>query len=1033
MKTLTNQKLKKYTYQVGGCLPADAPTYITRQADQDFYDGLKNGEFCYVLSARQMGKSSLLVRTMRHLEDEGFACAVIDLSSIGSTETTQKQLYAGIIRVLADKLGFKPHFDLKTWWQNHSLLSPAQHLNLFIEEVLLTRISQSIVIFIDESDALPQLAQDFFQVIRACYNQRSENAAYKRLTFGILGVSSLGDLMTDKKRTPFNIGRAIELNGFQLYEAMPLAQGMVTKKSTPENLMKTVLDWTGGQPFLTQKLCKIISESEFSQQVHERQEVSKGGTLSEGQELAYIEQLVKTKIVDDWESQDDPMHLRYIRDRIMYLEEGQYIGRLLGLYQQILSSKESKETEFFQKTQLTSPYTGIPADDSPEQLELRLSGLVVLRKSKLFVYNRIYEMIFDKDWCDRTIKELRPYAEDLRAWDVSGHQDDSRLLWGQALQDAKAWAEGKRLSDQDHHFLEACQNREKKTLANTVKLQRKRQFNWVLAILLTAAIAYSGQEYLTQKQALENAEIALQQKEQSLEKAKIASQQLALKNTEVALRQSERESILTVVKTLSDELVDELTQIPTILPRILERNIALWNKIHALLPENKRALQEKLSNLSRLGDNWLLLGETEKALVAYQQGIEILKKQVQNKPKNAWAKRNLLISFNTLGDAQLQLGNTQAALKAYQQSLEISEKIATEDPNGSQALHDLIVCLDNLGHVQLQRGNTQTALKAYQQSLEIRQQLNTEKDSQAPHDLSVSWDNIGHVQLQRSNLEMALNAYQKSFDLRERVADEQNSFQAQRDLSVSLDNIAQVRRQQGNIPAALKIYQQSLSKRQLLAIDEPLNYQIQRDLSVSWDNIGQVQLQLENTEAAINAYQKSLSIRETLADESKNFQAQHDLIDSFKKLGDVQLQLGNTVLALEAYQSSLRSSKPFAKNNPTNWNAQRDLMFSFDKIGDVQLERYNTVEALKAYHESLKISKEIVADDPENRKAQHDLLFNYYKRGQIQNSLQKQALALKAYQNALVIAEDLAARDADNQQAQKELTGLQGLVVKNLQ
>lgn len=50
-------------YHPGGTLPKESPTYVTRQADQEFYGGLVKGEFCYVLNARQMGKSSLQVRT----------------------------------------------------------------------------------------------------------------------------------------------------------------------------------------------------------------------------------------------------------------------------------------------------------------------------------------------------------------------------------------------------------------------------------------------------------------------------------------------------------------------------------------------------------------------------------------------------------------------------------------------------------------------------------------------------------------------------------------------------------------------------------------------------------------------------------------------------------------------------------------------------------------------------------------------------------------------------------------------------------
>jgi WD40 repeat protein len=369
------QETRRSFFTVGGTLPANAPSYVERKADVDLFTHLMEGQFCYVLTSRQVGKSSLMVRTAIRLREAGRRVAVLDLTKVGMNLSAE-QWYDGLLVQLGREFDLEDELD--DFWSSTDAavqrMGPMQRWMTALRKVILPSVPGHLVIFIDEIDAvrgLPFATDEFFAGIRQVYNNRTEEPELNRLTFCLIGVATPADLIRNVSTTPFNIGNRVVLTDFTEREAEPLIHGLGREPVLGFRLLRRILWWTNGHPYLTQRLCAAVAADPKVKSPKDVDRVCDDLFLS-----------ARARESDD--------NLLFVRERILRKRSDAELSGLLDLYGLIHAGKQ------------------VAADDNNPLIDiLRLAGLVAVRENRLVVRNRIYNHVFD----DRWIRMNMPDAE----------------------------------------------------------------------------------------------------------------------------------------------------------------------------------------------------------------------------------------------------------------------------------------------------------------------------------------------------------------------------------------------------------------------------------------------------------------------------------------------------------------------------------------------------------------------------------------------------------------------------------------------
>ena len=243
----------------GGGLDVDDPWYISRDSDASALRIIsQQGVTLVIKGSRQMGKTSLLVRTLSVAMDLGKRCALIDFQMLGQESLSNSTtFFRRFGRSVAEGLDLQQ--DVTQSWDPN--LADSQNLTRYMEKQVLQSLDAPVVLAVDEADMLFQseFLYDFFGMLRSWHNARAnplKKKIWKRLDLALV-TSTEPYLFIDRDHeSPFNVGEVLALSDFRRDQIAELNDLHQSPLFPPE--LDRLYDLLHGQPYLTRKAFYVV-------------------------------------------------------------------------------------------------------------------------------------------------------------------------------------------------------------------------------------------------------------------------------------------------------------------------------------------------------------------------------------------------------------------------------------------------------------------------------------------------------------------------------------------------------------------------------------------------------------------------------------------------------------------------------------------------------------------------------------------------------------------------------------------------------
>lgn len=209
---------------------------------------VKPGALIRIKAPRQMGKTSLMSRILRHAEEQ--QCLVVPLSfqlADAAIFSNLEKFLRWFCAITGRRLRLSNR--LNELWDSE-MFGSKDNCTAYFEDYLLPEISAPLVLGLDEVDMVfrhPEIAADFMGLLRAWHEAAKTSDLWKRLRMVVVHSTEVYIPM-DINQSPFNVGYPIALPEFTVEQVVDLARrhGLPWGEAEVERLMQMV----GGHPYL---------------------------------------------------------------------------------------------------------------------------------------------------------------------------------------------------------------------------------------------------------------------------------------------------------------------------------------------------------------------------------------------------------------------------------------------------------------------------------------------------------------------------------------------------------------------------------------------------------------------------------------------------------------------------------------------------------------------------------------------------------------------------------------------------------------